>query len=455
VSEALIVCGLTYGDEGKGSFVDYFVRKRNIKYAVRFQGGPQAGHNVVSPTGEHHCFSQFGSCMLVPGTNTLLSGHMFIEPFSFIEEAKHLAEMGVSDCIERVIIDENCPVITPFNWILNRMFESQRGEQRHGSCGRGFGLTVEDTEIFKENAIYAKDLKEKKKLRDKMYFLWKYKLNIAENLGENESTLNFFNALKHLDLDFILKTYSDFCSKTKIVAQEDILKIIRNNSIVFEGAQGVLLDKDFGFFPHVTRSNTTFYNAFELLEKAGYDGEIKKIGIMRGYMTRHGAGPFVTEYEKLKLKPCHNSYNQWQGNFRLGWLDAVALKYALEALGGVDILAVTNLDRMAGLNKVKICTGYETDSQNSDFFEYDSENKINAIKLAALGQQDSQKRTLLLNNCRPIYNEIDGWKNTDDDSLFRYLEAIAQETGREVDIISLSDNCSGKIELNCIEVMTC
>ncbi|HEX5243517.1 MAG TPA: adenylosuccinate synthetase, partial [Tepidisphaeraceae bacterium] len=132
--DALLVVDLGFGDSGKGTMVDYLVRRHEADLVVRFNGGPQAGHNVVLPDGRHHTFAQFGSGSFAPGVRTLLSRFMLIEPYAMLNEASHLQSLGDSDILSRTLIDERCLVITPPQQIANRIRERARGKEAHGTC---------------------------------------------------------------------------------------------------------------------------------------------------------------------------------------------------------------------------------------------------------------------------------------------------------------------------------
>ena len=217
-------------------------------------------------------------------------------------EAEVLAEKGISDALDRILIDENCPVIINFNSIFNKIEEIVRGNARHGSCGCGVGVTQGDVELFGDRYLYMKDLSDFANLYTKLIFLWRDKLRRVMDfeLVSSES-LELLDKLKNIDLFELSRAYFEFAEKIQIVKSEKILEIISRNSVVFEGAQGVLLDKDAGFSPYITRSNTTFNNALLLLHESGFEGEVVKIGLLRGYATRHGAGPFITEDLGLQL----------------------------------------------------------------------------------------------------------------------------------------------------------
>lgn len=427
MTRSQIVVGLGYGDEGKGSWVDHLVRHHGVKYVVRFNGGAQAMHHVVAPDGRMHRFAQFGSGTLVDGTYTCLSRFMLIEPEALLAEAEQLESLGVQNPMGRVIVSENAPVIIPFNRLLNRIQEVYRGHARHGSCGFGIGITQADVENLGGQALYVRDLN-RQGLREKLAWLAIRKVELArEHLSD--ATRDLVEQISHVDLDYYVDLYRRFFAAVQVVSEASFLQILRENDTVFEGAQGVLLDQQYGFFPHCTRSNTTFENALKLLDEAGFDGSITKVGLLRGYGTRHGAGPFVTEDTTLELPACHNETNSWQGMFRLGWFDVVAARYALDVVGGVDTLAITNLDRMRDLDEIKVCTSYRGLSER-----YLHAGRLTVLepKLDVLAE-----RTAALEHAVPQYVELQGFHGAlSDERLNGYLDSLAEAIGNPIDAFS-------------------
>ncbi len=411
-----IVVGLGYGDEGKGSWVDHLVRQTGAQYVVRFNGGAQAMHHVVTPDDRMYRFAQFGSGTLAGSTFTCLSRFMLIEPEALLAEAEQLESLGVQNPLGRMIVSENAPIITPFNRLLNKIQEISRGGSRHGSCGFGIGLTQADVENLGDQALYVRDLI-KPELRKKLAWLSIRKVELARELL-NEETVELFSQITEVDLDYYVELYRSFYASVRVVTESEFLNILRENDTVFEGAQGVLLDQQYGFFPHCTRSNTTFENALKLLDEAGFDGSITKVGLLRGYGTRHGAGPFVTEDSTLELATCHNQTNAWQGEFRLGWFDSVAARYALDVVGGVNILAITNLDRMRHLEQIKICTGYQG---MDDRYLHGGRLLILEPKLQLLAE-----RTAALQLAAPQYMKLQGLNGSlYEKGLNRYLDLLS------------------------------
>ena len=426
MQKSLIVVGLGFGDEGKGSWVDHLVREHGIKYVVRMNGGAQALHYVVTPQGVLHGFAQFASGMFVPETITVHSRFMLIEPQALLSEAQSLQRKGVYEPLSRMIVSEDAAVITPFNRLLNRIQEISRGGSRHGSCGFGIGLTQQDVETLGEQALYVRDLQGCKS-REKLVRLREMKLEQAK-LFENEQNRDLVAALEGTDIDFYVRMFNFYASSVEVVPEARIQQILRENSAVFEGAQGVLLDQDYGFFPHCTRSTTTFKNALTLLDEAGFSGETTKIGLLRSYATRHGAGPFVTQDADLVLPACNNQTNDWQGTFRIGWFDSVAARYALEVVGGVDQLALTNIDRLNGLSGVKFADAYEHGDER--FF---SPNRIHVLdpNLNILAE-----RTNTMQQIVPRYSELPGWDSPQDSAMLGYIEALERELDHPIVALS-------------------
>lgn len=345
-----IVAGLAYGDEGKGSIVDYLVRKHGACAVVRYNGGAQAGHRVVLPDGREHVFAQFGSGTLRSGALTHLSRFMLVEPLGMMNEYAHLRELGAGDAFLRTSIDELAPIITPFHIETNRILEYSRGEKRHGSCGLGIGETIEDLKELGKDMLFAGDLKDISMLRKKMSVIRDRKLAKVRGLLK-DGEWEYGNEI----IDWCVERYSEFVKKALIVEGDYLRSILSRGNVIFEGAQGMLLDPNFGVRPYVTKTDITFRNALTLLTEAGFNGELTRVGVVRGYLTRHGAGPFATEDEKLTqlLPDRSNPENEWQGKFRVGHFDAPLIKRTLGAIGGVDELAITNLDRLIEIGMLK------------------------------------------------------------------------------------------------------
>jgi adenylosuccinate synthase len=364
---AILVVDLAFGDCGKGTLVDFLVRHTGARTVVRFNGGPQAGHNVVTTDGRRHTFSQFGSGTFVPGVKTFLSRFMLIEPYALFNEAAHLQQLGIADAFDRLMIDSRCLVITPAHQIANRLRELARGSAAHGTCGMGVGETMQDLLAYPEMMLRAADLCDREKVDRHLRQICRLKQSeLATALPSLDTIPQAAGPLRDLEhptwIDTAVKTYHQLGRRVQIWSPDDAARqLSQPDTLVFEGAQGVLLDEHHGFHPHTTWSTTTFDNAQVLLSEMRYQGRQTRIGVLRTYFTRHGAGPFVTEEPALasKLPEPHNTAAGWQGQFRIGIFDAVAARYALAAAGPVDCLAITHLDRLHALPP-RICDEYET-----------------------------------------------------------------------------------------------
>ncbi len=382
-AQALLVAGLGFGDEGKGATVDALCRTTGAHTVIRYNGGAQAAHNVIAPDGRHHTFSQFGSGTFT-GAKTFLSRGMLINPIFLLSEGKHLQSLGETDCYKRLSVDAHALVTNPYQVAANRIREMARDEEkgRHGSCGMGIGetmadflrtiygatqglreplpLTIRIRNLARQNAYGVSDL------RDMLEQSRRYKLAELEFLHRVDCNMRDCKCSfsKEWDIlqddtmtDLILEKYQEFVELVTVIEDDSqVQAIFEKGTTIWEGAQGMLLDQDYGFHPFTTWTDITFANAMNLLQ--GYKGEIRRIGILRSYLTRHGAGPFPSEDPTLNHPEPHNGNGPWQQGFRQGHFDLPLARYALAAIGGVDEIALTHLDRIQ--DEQKICVGYDT-----------------------------------------------------------------------------------------------
>jgi adenylosuccinate synthase len=239
-------------------------------------------------------------------------------------------------------------------------------------------------------------------------------------------------------VDWCVDRYAEFVEYAHIGRGPYLAELLSQGPVIFEGAQGMLLDVHYGFYPHTTKTDITYRNAAILLHEAGYTGPHKKVGVIRGYLTRHGEGPFVSEDETLSetLQDERNQEGQWQGKFRVGYFDCVAVRYALQALGGVDELAITNLDRLIGLSDVKICKGYEMPLCRQNFID-----RIEAYRPP--NQTLQSALTAWLQQVRPVYECIDSLK--DKHQARMYGENLAERLGYPLSIVSFGPAADDKI----------
>jgi len=363
---AYIIVDLGFGDAGKGLLTDFLARHLEAGLVVRYNGGAQAGHNVVAPDGRQHTFSQFGSGTFIPHVRTYLSQYVVIDPLALLVEGEALEGKGVRDVFSRLRVSERALVITPFQRTANRIRELARGTDRHGSCGIGVGETFEDALSYPEISVRAGDLNRPDLLRRKTRAIRDLKRDqMITFCKERSFQLNQAREFEVFEGDDLIDRWIDSIARIGelgLVVPDSTLDgwFRETDNVIFEGAQGVLLDADRGFHPHTTWSNCTAANAMELIDRAAPGTRAFRIGVTRAYAVRHGVGPLPTETDILApLVREHNQHNEWQGDVRYGWFDAVLARYALRVTGGVDTLAVTHMDVLPRLETWNYCQGYQ------------------------------------------------------------------------------------------------
>jgi len=359
------VTGLAFGDCGKGLFTDYLCRSRSAHTVVRFNGGAQAGHNVVLPDGRQHTFSQFGAGSFNPGVATVLSASVVVHPTALLVEEAYLQRAGVGDALGRLFIDARCLVTTPYHEAAGRLRERARGAAAHGSCGVGFGETVGHALASPGLALRYADLLHPARTCDTLEAL-RHSLRAA--LPESAFALGPEDAAILDDPGFGMLWFQHAQRLANIVppaAPEHIAaRLSQPGGIVMEGAQGMLLDEWHGFHPHTTWSSTGPAAADAALADYGLGERIAHLGAMRSYLTRHGQGPMPTEDQALdKLAEPHNQDSGWQGRFRRGHPDAVLLRYALATAGRIDGLLVSHLDAFARRPGLRWAHSYDVDGR--------------------------------------------------------------------------------------------
>lgn len=302
-----IVIGLCFGDEGKGNVVSSLCRSKN-DLVVRFNGGHQCGHTVVK-NGYRHVFSTFGAGTL-NGAPTYISQYCTFYPKAFYNEMAALIENGHRPVC---YIHPLAMVTTPFDVYANQTNEANK---KHGSVGVGFGATIARNEQtpFK---LYAIDLTYRDLLVSKLK-------RIAEYYGVNDPEVMIVDFLMYVDAMMVrFGNIHDLNIEPLSKIKDDYTHII------FEGGQGVMLDMDFGFFPNVTRSNTTSKNAMQLIKDEGF-GQPEVYYVMRSYLTRHGNGFMPNESEGLNFEDLTNTTHEFQGPLRQGYHSSEQIKYALK-----------------------------------------------------------------------------------------------------------------------------
>ena len=352
---AKAVIGANYGDEGKGLMTDYHAARAGREgIVVRFNGGAQAGHTVTAPDGRRHVFSHFGSGTLA-GAATYLSRQVVCHPALFLKEAAQLQAAGLA-ALPPVFVDERAPVSTLYDILLNQALERHRGQARHGSCGIGFGETVE-RQLDPGFALTVADLRQGAgyllhrlaAIRDH----WVPRRLAALGIAALDA-----QSAQWLASDGALQSFVHAAMRFRRMTEPARPAVLMDYAgAVFEGAQGLLLDQDRGAFPYVTRSHTGIRNALEVAGEAGFEG-LDVTYVTRAYLTRHGAGPLAGE---LPGKPYPgiedrtNVPNEFQGTLRFAHLDLDLLVRTIRAdfddalpCPGIDAtlnLAVTCLDQ--------------------------------------------------------------------------------------------------------------
>jgi adenylosuccinate synthase len=392
----IAVAGLGLGDEGKGATVDALVRAFARTVVVRHGGGPQAAHHVVRDDGVVHCFAQFGAGTLVPGVRTFLGPHMLVEPLGLLREADALTAIGVPDALDRLTISAACALVTPFHRLFGRIQELSRGSARHGSCGLGVGPAYLDARNPAVPTLRFHELHDRGALHRKLRLIQLIKLDLAEQLAQAHPLPSIAPLLAELarpDLVAdLLPAYTAIAARVTTDDGASLRTVLRDSpqSVVFEGAQGLLLDADRGFWPHVSPGAPGFDHALALLRDADAPPPLR-LGVLRAYATRHGPGPLVSEDPALAalLPELHNQSGAWQGPMRVGWFDLVAARHAITLAGSIDGLALTCLDRLTGLTP-HVCTAYR-----------DGDERLTRLPLLA-DRAAQAELTAKLQRCAPV-----------------------------------------------------
>ncbi len=361
------VIGAQWGDEGKGKIVDWLSNQADI--VVRFQGGNNAGHTIVVNK-KKIALSLIPSGIVRKNTISIIGNGVVVNPKALLDEIIKLKKIKISVNPKNLILSENVCLILNIHKQVDKIREKIKGKNKIGTTGRGIGPAYEDK--VGRRSIRLSDLKNKEKLYNKIKVLVDHHNITLKGLDSN--TVSYNKVIREIQVvkDKILK----FCQRTSPVFEKAIYE---RKKILFEGAQGVMLDIDHGTYPFVTSSNTVAGSA-----SVGSGLSVKKLGfilgIVKSYMTRVGSGPFPSELNNSigqKLGEIGNEFGTVTGRKRrCGWFDAVLTKYAL-SISGVDGIALTKLDVLDSFDEIKICVGYKLFGKKIDYFpisEFEQEN---------------------------------------------------------------------------------
>lgn len=409
MSKVDVLLGLQWGDEGKGKAVDFLAPKYDI--VARFQGGPNAGHTLEFD-GKKHVLHQIPSGIFHSDILNIIGNGVVIDPIVFAREIRDLEPFGI-DATKTLVLSNKAQLILPTHKLLDKALELAKGDEKIGSTLRGIGPTYQDK--IGRHGLRIGDIIESDfdlkygKLKEQHLSLLS-KLGFTEDIQEQESA--FFESL-------------DLMRKFKILSTEYLINdsLKKGKKILAEGAQGTLLDIDFGSYPFVTSSNTTTAGACTGLGIA--PNQIDQVfGIFKAYCTRVGSGPFPTELfnqEGEELRKLGNEFGATTGRpRRCGWLDIPALNYSC-MLNGVTQLFMMKADVLSGIEPVKICNSYNSNEGVTSEFPY--------------AYNDSYS---------PIFEEVAGWKLDGipeydglPQNLHSFIGSIEQSVDVPITLISL------------------
>jgi adenylosuccinate synthase len=412
---AIVLIGAQWGDEGKGKVTDLLGGQ--VGYVVRYQGGNNAGHTVITPDGEKYALHLLPSGVLTPGCTPVIGNGVVIDPGVLISEIDGLAARGVS--CDLLLISADAHLIMPHHRALDRVVERYLGSSRIGTTGRGIGPTYADK--VARTGIRVQDLLDPGILREKLELVLREK---------NQILVKVYNR-KAIDVAAVVEEYLGYAERlrgyiadTRLVLAE---ALENGETVLLEGAQATLLDVDHGTYPFVTSSNPTSGGA--CVGSGIPPTRISSvIGVIKAYTTRVGSGPFPTELFDANgehLLKVGGEYGTTTGRERrCGWFDAVVGRYAAR-VNGITDLVITKLDVLSGMETLPICVGYEVDGHRVD--------------------QMPMTQTAF-HHARPVYEELPGWDDdiskarTFDDlpvNAQRYVERIEQLCGTRVSVIGV------------------
>ena len=413
---AFIVLGAQWGDEGKGKMTDYLAEEADV--VVRFQGGNNAGHTVEVGDRQYK-LHLIPSGILYDNKLNVIGNGVVVDPKALFEEIGYLEKEGVKVTPEKLIISDRAHLIMPYHRVLDVLKEKARGKNDIGTTGKGIGPCY--TDKFERCGIRVCDLLHEDVFEEKL----------RENIRMKNEYITKVLVGEALDVEEILVQYKQYAEKIRPFVKDTSVKVYdsikEDKTVLFEGAQGMLLDIDHGTYPYVTSSNTTAGGVSNGIG-VGPNMITNAVGITKAYTTRVGKGPFPTELENETgewIRTKGHEYGVTTGRSRrCGWLDLVIVKSAVR-VSGLTSLAVTKIDTLAGLDKLKVCVGYKFNGEIIDYFPASLED---------------------LAKCEPVYEEFDGWDDSVADARSydeipenakKYLERISEFTGTRISIVSV------------------
>ncbi len=377
----ITVIGSQWGDEGKGKIVDWLARKADV--VVRFQGGHNAGHTLVIGD-QVYKLHLLPSGIVRPGKLSIIGNGVVVDPWALLKEIAGLREQGIEIIPANLLVSENAPMILPLHGEIDRALEEARGAQKIGTTGRGIGPAYEDK--IGRRALRICDLAHPDTLRKKLENMMLYHNALLKGLGA-----------KPVDIEACAKSLEEIAPQILPFAGSSWQALDKASSakkkILFEGAQGIMLDIDHGTYPFVTSSNTVAAQAASG-SGTGADHVGYVLGITKAYTTRVGSGPFPTELSdnigETLGKRGHEFGTTTGRKRRCGWFDAVQVRQAVKT-GGIHGIALTKLDVMDTLETIKICVAYECRGKRYDYLP------------AAADLQAEVK---------PVYETLPGWQSS-------------------------------------------
>ncbi|MBC7333633.1 MAG: adenylosuccinate synthase [Actinobacteria bacterium] len=390
----IVVVGTQWGDEGKGRITDLLASQADM--VVRYQGGDNAGHTVVLD-GVKFKLHLIPSGILYPNVMCVIANGVVINPEVLIEELTNLENKGVST--KNLRISCNAHLVMPYHIVLDKAGEYRLGKSKIGTTHKGIGPAYADKAA--RSGIRTQDLLDLKIFRTKLEEILKFKNAVIEKVYE----------LEPLDLEVIFNKYKDYADIIgKYIVDTSFLinkSLDENKRVLFEGAQGTLLDIDHGTYPYVT-SSSTISGGVCVGAGVGPGRLDEVIGVAKAYTTRVGSGPFPTEeVSKIGdyLREKGFEYGTTTGRpRRCGWFDSVILRYSA-MINSLDSIAITKLDVLSGLDSIKICVGYKY--KDHVFYDLPPHQSI-------------------IHKCEPIYQELKGWNR--DISSLKSFKDLPEET---------------------------